>query len=290
MDLLKDYPLVVQFPKLQGQYLMLNWWSHEEQNHVSLAKTEQQIIQIYQRLLDDKSYYGAEPVNLYRINIVAPPLWLQLRCARRKMRSERRNFGQWLGDSLREMEPSIPAGFTRCSEYRPDERQGYDSSDASDEWNSTRHWGCRNCHNGYRFPIPLSQLFLKKRDIWLKIISSDIALGLRRASAGPSQAPMADPLKPLYAVQNRHGHHQDGTFLLEVGRPEDSGIHDDVKFFCHADQLPMIPELPKMLKDRDDAWEKERDANRAVDDLKNEAEWDRRMQEIRSVVEEIAKL
>lgn len=267
-QLLKDFPLAVGHPSLQGQHLMLNWWSHNEQNHLSVAKTEDQLVTIFERVLADQRSDDAKPVAVWAINVVKPPRWLELRTARLRQEQEIDAFKGWVARSalvLAEAGKPLPPAVTRCPLYRP---RRADSE--PDQWQAERHSDCQDCTDGLRFKLEdfYPRLQQKYRSEMIRFQSGYMKI------ANASRAPVADPKTPLFEARVTTGHHREGTGLIEI-KKNHSGFFQEVLFFCHATKLEMPKRLLDLAIARDAAWRKEQDDRQAeisAERLKNEAE------------------
>jgi hypothetical protein len=245
-QLIIDYPLTVQFPDLDGPYLLLNWWCYDEQNHVTVARTEEQIIQIFKRLLEDDQYSDAKPVAIWSIDIVRPPDEMLLRIAKLRRSQEIDSFGHWISRSLLVLEEAgrpLPKGFTKCSVYEPNE-----DGDVTDDFMRERHYNCRSCVDGYCFDS--KQLYTKARDDYRIFQDTAGRRGYIRGRPRASTAGLANPDRPLFQVVDRHGDHSDGSCVERINKYSDS-YFQDVKFFCHATKLKMPAPLLKMRADLD---------------------------------------
>lgn len=247
-QLMKEFPLAVGHPSLSGPYLMLNWWCHDEQNHLSVAKTEDQLVEIFERVLGDQRSDDAKPVAVWAIEIVKPPRWLELRAAKLQQKNEIEAFRDWIAHNailLEEETGKLPEKTSRCAKYVPPD----DGGDwLKDEWNTKYHSRCANCTQAIAFKLEDFYPRLKEE------YRSQMAPYGRRLKFA-SRAKVADPKKKLYEARTVHGHHQDGAGLVEV-KKNDSGFFQELLFFCHAEKLPMPQRLLDLAAERDAKWEK----------------------------------
>lgn len=244
-QLMKEFPLAVGHPSLSGPYLMLNWWCHDEQNHLSVAKTEDQLVEIFERVLGDQRSDDAKPVAVWAIEIVKPPRWLELRAAKLQKKHEIEAFRAWIARNaivLLEETGKLPAKTRRCIAYTPPK----DGGDYTDEWSTKHHTGCKNCQDTVVFK--LKDFYPLLREEYRQQMAP-----YGRSLKFASRAKVADPKKKLYEVRTIHGHHEDGAGLVEV-KKTDSGFFQTPLFFCHAEKLPMPQRLLDLAAKRDAKW------------------------------------
>lgn len=280
-QLLGNYPLRVQFPKLAGRYMMLNWWTHNEQNHLTLGKTEEQVAAIYKKLLTDPNseFKQAEPVAFFQIDIVSPPWDLRVRSARKLREEELRSFSSWVSGAARELIEAgdpLPEGFSKCSNWA----SRWDDADPPDEFEQERHMACKNCNDGLVFDA--EKLFAEKRRLYLNAPSLVLVVP-RLGRGGPSEAPVADPERNLFIATDRHGHHSDGSILEQV-MPDEviGGYGTPIKFFCHATKLDVPKVFTDLRVDMDEQWAKSQEQFRAAYRAKNDADAKRLLDYYRS--------
>lgn len=257
-QLIKDFPLAVAFPRLTGSYLLFNWWTHNEQNHLTLAKDQKGIEAVYRSLLEDPKnrHDDAKPVALWQIEIVRPPRKLELKAAKVMRKSELRSFRSWLGyraSALHKAGKPLPNGMTVCTNYDPPK-----DYDAKDPFNIEHHFACQNCESLISFSTDefYPKLCLAHRADRKYGMNNDMKI------QEASTAELANPEAYLYEVHVEHGHHENGAGLRAVEKGH-SGYFQDVLFFCHSKKLEMPQSILKLRSDRDAADEEIKKKNAA---------------------------
>lgn len=260
--LLEQHPLPVKFPTLTGRYFMLVWWSHNEQHHVIVGRTRKGVIDTYltiirQRKHDRLSEWNdAEPRRFYEIEIVSPTRAMRVAYAKNQHRFEFEAFRSWLSTTADQLKPEMIPGVSPCPGYAGKEDEG-------DPWMVETHYDCKNCERGYT--ADWEQMYLKLREKYLPHSYHS------RGAAKASVARLPRKGEKVFTVQDRHGHHSDGTIVQEVPKKH-GGWFQEVKFFCHATELPLPEEVVAGRRAEDDYWEKVR---------KGREEEDRRLQDAR---------
>ena len=252
-ELIDRHPLRVQFPSLSGEYYLLVWWTHNDQHHVAVARTPEKVEMMFRRMLTSEGRYDgridwqeAEPRRFYRVNIVAPSQEMRLRFARAQQEHEVRSFGDWIVSSMRILEDAdepLPSGVKKCPKFKlPADYEG----GKPDRWTRDRHYDCINCRETFVFNV--EDFYPRMRETWLKERGYH-----ERVEGGESKAPEALPGQKLYEVRDAHGHHSDGTVVGEV--LPDQEYFDRIKFFCHAEELPLPEEMVQLRAKMDAQWE-----------------------------------
>ncbi len=249
--LVEEFPLPVQFPGLSGVYYLLVWWTHDEQHHISIGHTPGSVIQLFSKLLESK-YEDAEPRRFYEIDIVAPPDRFKVAHAKNAREWRLYSFRDWVARNLSVVEPKLPLGFSRCPGFKAADT----SCDDSDGYAEQVHYDCLNCtKGGYVFDVEAQYLRLKG-----KYLNENNEYIQKYDPMKVSRASPAKTGQKLYTVQDRHGHHSDGTVVEPVPKNA-GGSFGVVKFFCHAKELPIPSEIVDHRKDLEKKWE-EMDKNR----------------------------
>lgn len=266
-QLIADYPLVVGFPRLEGKYLLLNWHCHDIQNSIAVAKDAKGLVACFETAIDRE--WDAQPVAVWEIEIVAPPLALQLKAANLNRKHEIASFGGWLVRSaltLEEADGKLPTGMRHCALYKPKPEE-----EGGDEFCREHHIGCRNCTDGVVFK--LKDFYPKLRQKYRNDTPAYHA-GYMSGAKIASQAPLADPARKLFEAFDQHGHHSEGSNLREV-KKTDTGYFHEPKFFCHAVKMEMPAGLVLVREamDRKIAQrEEERSAQYKADQVKDQNE------------------
>lgn len=251
-ELIKRHPLKVQFPGLWGRGYVLVWWNHSEQHHVIFAKTTDQVEHVYRTMLEKPTrsidWSDAEPRRFYAVEVRSPTYEMRLSHAKRQQEAEESWFYDWVASGLKGLadagEP-LPSYVARCVEYKLPE----DYHTEEDEWMREEHYDCVNCKRGLVFKM--QDFYPRLRETWVQERGYEMG-----EKGGPSKAPEAMESNPLFTVQDRHGHHSDGTVLDQVKKVDgEFWFSNEIKFFCHAQELP-VPESIKQLRLKlDQEWE-----------------------------------
>lgn len=264
-ELLAEYPLPVSFPKLQGEHYMLIWWTYSESNNIIMARTPEQLIELWRILLNsrDGNRAHAAPRRVYKIDIVSPPKSFQRSYAKEARRGELIHFVHWLSSKL-DLLDELPSGFSKCPKCAPPEKLA-----SYQQHEKNAHSDCSNCRDGYVFDLEEQHQRLKAK----------YRMEQRRAArvgkpSRSSVAPLKKKGKALFMVTDAFGEGQDGTMVSQVTSGRDCFL-EKIKFFCHAEELKMPEEILSLRKKTDlkleksyRLREKEIDAERAEEGRK----------------------
>lgn len=224
-DLLAEFPLRVRFP-LTGKYLLLEWWTEDEQKHVSAARTLDPLVCIWKAVLASDTFnYDAKPTGFYRAEIVSPPLWMRDKEAQYRFEQERFDFISWVVGLLVEYgwnskTKELPPGVSRCSKAGGDD-----------------YHTCDKCLSGYLIQGRTVEAFYEEKQAEFR------EHYVRDAKGVVSPAPEVKQGQPLFFVSSDPGHHATGTHVVAHDGDELPG-GDPLFFFTGASE-----EIPTAILD-----------------------------------------
>lgn len=218
----------MHFP-FTGKLLLLEWWTEDEQKHVSAARTLLQLICVWKAVLASEEFgYDAKPTGFYVAELVSPPLRMREVYAQHRYEQERLDFQGWVGCILREFEEGskdkeLPPGVTPCPET-----------------DSEFHM-CEECLGGYVFAGKTLEEFYEERHAAF--------LGhYRRDEKGvPSRAAEVRPGQPLFSVVSDPGHHAHGTHVVDH---DDATLYGGDRLFFFTGSSDKIPSVIQELHQR----------------------------------------
>lgn len=261
-QLLTEFPLGVQFPLLTGKWLLFNWHSHNEQNHIVLAKSVGAIAATFRRVVFTENpklfseAYDAKPVAMYKIEIVSPSKSNRKAYAVWQAENEFRGFKDHVS-SMAKRAKTLPAYMERCSQYKTSL-----SPEDTSSWYEEEHLHCANCHNGFKFDA--ERLYEEKRAAYRK---HDLVY--RGKPVRPSIAAVADAGKTVYEVKAGTGSEP----LVKVKSRNQFFQPEYIAFFCTAKRIEMPKPILDVAKERDDevvSWKAKREKENAAEQARRE--------------------
>jgi hypothetical protein len=263
IDILKEYPFKVSYPKGGSLYLLV-WWTQWDRGHALAASGEESI----ERMLRQVYLREGPEVKLldYRLaEVVSPPLELRRAYAYGKMVEDVDNFRWFVGHLFQQAQNNpVKKEATRCKEYRSrwPREEGEVNTDKD-------HSQCLNCFSGW---IPkahtVESLYLLRRHEPRHVGSPGFRLGDAKPTF-ESEAPEADPSKPLYALSQHFGNHADGLKVDDVTKDDDGkwpyGPHlhlAPVTFFFHGEKLDIPKQFTALAKTAKRDYEREEAAKK----------------------------
>jgi hypothetical protein len=242
IDILKEFPFKVSYPKSGSLYLLV-WWTPWDRGHALAASSEDRIEYMLRRVYLREGP-GVELRDYRCATLVSPPLELRQTYARGRLVEDLDNFRWFVGSLFRQAQAKdnpVKKEATRCKTYRASWPDCVEKDDKE-------HGQCLNCFNGW---VPknhtVESLYLLRRheprhvDKWVSKYKP-------KETYFVSTAPEADPKLPLYALAQHFGDHADGLKIDKIEKDEESkwpyGAHlhrAPASFFFHGEQL----EVPK---------------------------------------------
>lgn len=251
IDVLKEYPFKVSYPR-GGNLWFLVWWTQWDRGHALAASSEERIEHMLRQVFLKE---GPEVKLLdYRCaEIVSPPLELRRGYSVGRMLEDLDQFRWYVGTLFRMAQSKdrpVKKDATRCKNYRDLWSSPEEMKEAAEK--DKDHGQCRNCFNGW---LPkghtVESLYLLRRKEPRRYPGQPYF----RPSTGKikghpeffeSIAPEADPKRPLYALAQHFGDHSDGLKVDTIERDEDGkwpfGAHfscTPISFFFHGEKLEM---------------------------------------------------
>lgn len=265
IDVLKEYPFKVSYPK-GGQLYLLVWWTPWDRGHALTASNEVSI----ERMLRQVFVKEGPEIELrdYRhATLVSPPLELRKTYASGRLVEDVDNFRWFVGSLFRQAQAKdhpVKKDALRCKEYR----SRWPREDGDSTYEDKDHSQCLNCFGGW---LPkdhtVESLYLLRRkeprhvDKWA-------ARHKPKELYFESEAPEADPVLPLYALEQHFGDHSDGLKVNLVKKDEETGLywygaHNSVTpttFFFHGEPLEIPARFRGLAKTAKQDHEREKAA------------------------------
>lgn len=263
IDIIKDFPYWVSYPRAGKDLLLIKWWTTYERGVLGLLKPS--FIRRYLNLVLER-HPTAEIKELYRVDrIVHPGKALHEAYATGQLQSQWRTFQFRLAEGLAMKEERglpLPKGVSKCTKMVL--KKGFEPNEF---WDS-KHHACRNCDRQYVIPAEL-----KIRLFWKNGYEPDTqheappwAVKTLLPSIIRPEVPMATPQKTVWVCKEDFGHHSEGVAVEKAGAKWAPGTN--VKFFFHGRKL----DIPKWMSIACKAAQKEDERRiKEADVLREEA-------------------
>lgn len=209
-----------------GKHYLLCWWTHDEQHHLIVAKSQESAEKAFASVLQEHS--DAEPRDFLQVDIVSPSQKYCEVYAKNQLDKEIGTFWSqftWMVRDYEEETGKFPTKLRKCSSF---------VSKYSDEDNGGQpviedehHYNCANCHERL-LPVEgtFESVYLQHRDAYLALHYSSPPKTVK------SRAPLQDHILPLYSIITDFGYHQKGlVFNSEV---DIEYMRDEYLFFYQS--------------------------------------------------------
>ena len=219
-----------------GSRFLLHWWSYNDQNHVTVAKTVETAASSYEKALEKDE--DAKVEALWQARLVLPPADIVCAVAKHRYREDLRSFKSWvcyMAKELLEQTGELPLGFRACP-YEPRE-DARESEDYRED-----HIGCVLCDDRAVFwgGAPWSEVFEEKKALWR-------AKGWTKGRPGsrkPFDGDLAVPGDKLRVATGHFGDHSSGAVIEEASlRHVYNLCNREVLFFFHGEKM----EVPRVF-------------------------------------------
>jgi len=234
MNLVEEYPLAPQYPFF-GEHLILIWWTPEKQHHAIVVTSEESLLLSWRMVQEQTKHNLPQARALWKGVIVGPTAEMALTYAKQEYEKELREFRCFTLDLLcHDLEETtiLAKGFTPCPQYDPDP-EWLSEEDQQDSYTRECHMYCRCCNGDRILPqtTTWAQLFERGRDLYRSYQSTPLTKAVRI----PSNAPKADPNKPVLVAQNDEGNHRNGFIL----RTTIEDLLGPILFFFQGEEQPL---------------------------------------------------
>jgi len=161
-----NHPLKV-YHSGSGVYYVCRWWSHQEQNSIIIARTEELVKKVWSSTY--KKCRNAEAKEVLEVELVAPSILMCENAAKKLHKDEVTNLLNEVTsrfDELIGMGFAIPKQFVECDKWESlyEEEGGYEPSPATLQY----HFYCKNCVNKFKLvsltPEEFYEAFVSKWD------------------------------------------------------------------------------------------------------------------------------
>lgn len=279
IDLLKTYPFGVRFHQ-KGEFNLLQWYTHNDGNHIILGKDETSICKTFQSIL--KKYPDAEAKEHYRINVVSLSESLELRYAQHIFWTERLNFRWRFAGPLRtyrEMGRKLPRLISLCKNPRDEDGKVIQKESDYDSGHSM----CVNCIDGFLVKgYTYDSLFERLR---AKVFAEEVNSEKRKRS----EAPRPTPKRVLYVVTEQPGNHRKGTAVDRVENWESLGEKDHfpttVHFFFQGERLKIPATVIAAIRAGEDAWKDRKKKDKEEQKIRNQEHKDYLIKQVDTLLE-----
>jgi hypothetical protein len=211
-DLIERYPIRVRQPGLTGLVHVLVWWTHDEQYHCIVGRSEAAVDRTYGLILSQPesnprrySWSQAEPREYYIGEVCGPSRVMQVEHAVRAYESHKDAVIHWvtrLIDEAQKVELPLPSTVSECTAYRPD--PGYFGEDAPDEYQTESHYKCLNCFEEYCFKFSRDELYQRFEEHYKAANDWDYQPPSKNDGAVSRAKPLNES-KDLFVVSGGHG-------------------------------------------------------------------------------------
>ncbi len=205
-----DHPLKVYYP-YGGKHIITLWWTHNEQNHIAIARSQSAMDIMIRRFMD--KYEDCTVKESYEVEIVAPSVKLCIVATDNKLQQEIDNFSNVVAETMFQVWKSgykLPSLFSLCTKW---EYKYPDSTYQSSEEDDVEHFCCKNCHRRIRLTsLTPDQLYNIYHDRWAE---TDSRKSFNDKSLYSNAEPAGDD-EEIWGAYPDFGHHNYGITLSEV--------------------------------------------------------------------------
>lgn len=269
-----NHPLKVYNPA-GGIHFLLQWWTHEEQNHIIVARSESAMQTAFNRICIEEKPDRVKCV--LKVELVAPSEKL---CQEAAVYSKQQNVKNFMNEMVREIEAlsrrgkTIPSQFQICTTYTPSPSYLEECEELS-EYDREYHMQCCNCYSkvilvGYT----QESLYDKYSESWYQ--ANPMWRRREDKRAVYSHARIAKDDEQIWVAGPDFGHHCGGVQLRNS--PSDYPEGGALFYFSLIQELNIKPwqdqideikaKIEEKKKASDLAWEKKRKAIELADEEK----------------------
>ncbi len=240
-----------------GPHVLLVWWTHGEQNHIIVARTEKAAKTAWNSVFYARGNGDAKPVSFWKVDVVGLPADVRKKWWQATYQNDVDDFAQSVQSAICTYEfahdEAQPPGVTPCKEYRS--RWGTATDTIEDPSDHRSHYSCANCVEGWAFGgITVEELCRRKAYLFRKEEAE--GNGPMPRTAPPSlrcDLPLPDPSRPLLTVTACGGHHEAGIGIGPAKAEDPVSYAADLQrwrsalLFFHGEKLP-LPEWATSLR------------------------------------------
>lgn len=258
-----NHPLKVYYP-YGGVHQLLQWWTHDEQHQIVLARTSETMDVVVKRIIvnqgTNKTYErDIEFKTLLEIDIVAPPA---IRCAKAielqhlKDVDDLVNEVCWtLSSKLKKTGLPLPTPFILCPNASEDEYH------FECEYDSEGKLQPEHCVSGIKLTITREEFYNRYQEAWYQQNPKRV---WTPSPGHPqevfSRAEQASDDEPLWIASPDFGHHSHGVWLGELD-PKEFSIKSALFYFRKLRELDLTP-FQKLLKENERAHQEIEEARK----------------------------
>lgn len=247
-----NHPLRVYNPGFGIRYL-LQWWTHNEQNHVIVAESEKALYSVFKHICD--KYSDARVDRVLEVELVVPSNQMCQKALEVRRANEVNEFISEVTHKIKELMEGgypLPPQFKRCGNWIPDYLEDSEETPVPDSYCTEWHPNCRNCNMGFilvgHTPESLYDNYL---EAWKSVHPIKIHEDKKLCSLGRQASDGED----VWIANANFGHHSQGISLVQLN-PIDLVYEDALFYFClrrEMDKSPfekMIVEANKARKEK----------------------------------------
>ena len=250
---MKNHPLRVYNPGSGIRYL-LQWWTHNEQNHVIVAESEKALYPVFKHVCD--RYSDARVNKVLEVELVAPSNQMCQKALEARKANEINSFCNEVMHRIKELMEGgypLPPQFKRCGNWIPDYLEEGEEIPIPDSYCTEWHPNCRNCNTGFILVghTPES-LYDNYSEAWRSIHPIKTHEDKKLVC---SLARQANDGEDIWIASASFGHHSPGVGLVQLNSI-DFVYEDALFYFClrrEIDKSPwekMIVEANKARKEK----------------------------------------
>lgn len=236
-----EHQLKVYYP-YGGKHFILRWHSHNEGNHLIIAKSKDAAEHTFSLVLKEHSDVTVK--DFLQINIVAPTdeqcKLHEARCIEMYVSLFWQHYS-FIANEYRDTNGKLPSSLKECLNYSS-------KYEEYDDYDKERHNFCINCCNKI---MPTSgtmkEIYLANREQFLQNNSTNYNHKTKQ-----SIAPKADQSK-IEVVKGSFGHHSIG-----VDFAEDTLVFEDILFFYQNSEIIDTKIVNEMIQETEETLKQDR--------------------------------
>jgi hypothetical protein len=257
-----------------GRMFLLHWWTQDERGHIILSPTESAVRATAELVF--AKHPDAEIKAFCEVDIVGPSPEMR-RVAERWLRHNRVYMFLsaeivWRLRDLLEAGKPLPAQFSVCETYEPEDAADPNENEDTKKWIAERHTDCRHCKERVQLVgMTPEEFYDRYAAAWYLAHPHREHVDRRLVS---SQAPPAADGEALWYVEGRFGDHSAGAELQEVNLAEAEAdeyqpayVFERAMFYFRRgrelDATPLLESLKGAAERQKARWDKREEERKA---------------------------